>query len=171
MAFHEVFIRKYHQEDWEQFYSIYFAGQWGNVEEYGFNKEKYAKYLENECSDLSKSMDFYFNANGYFWVAVEQDNQTVIGAVALEHLNNDNVELRRMCVKKEARGKGIGKALLQTFERYALEKGYKKIVLTTLLEFKTANLLYSSNGFKLLQTEPWEYDSDLHFVFFEKELV
>ena len=67
-----------------------------------------------------------------------------------EGLNPSNVcELVRMVVCKDYRGKNIGKRLFQTLEKYAVSKGMKEIVLSTLDGNGSAGSFYARVGFKV----------------------
>lgn len=54
-------------------------------------------------------------------------------------------------VKKEFRGKGIGKILLEKAQSYCREKGYSRILLMVAVNNKTALGLYNKMGFKAEQ--------------------
>ncbi len=53
-------------------------------------------------------------------------------------------------VTKALRGIGIGKALMQSAEEVAREKGFEKIVLSTFADNKIARHLYEEIGYKLV---------------------
>lgn len=57
-------------------------------------------------------------------------------------------ELRKMYVLPEARGKGIGKRLLENCLESAKSLGYRRCYLETLAEMTEARHLYERNGFQ-----------------------
>lgn len=112
----------------------------------------------------------------HFWVAINSDNK-VLGCVGIimstyplsvreiyedadqdtdtdtdiEALSPQNVcELVRMSVSEEARGKGLGSRLCNVLESYAMERGMKRIVLSTLEDMHLAVGLYVKCGYRLL---------------------
>jgi len=80
----------------------------------------------------------------------ESDGQTV-GCVALRRHDTHTCELKRMYVKPEYRGRGIGRALGGRIIHEAKRKGYQLMVLDTEVSLKNAQQLYDSLGFKLTQ--------------------
>jgi ribosomal protein S18 acetylase RimI-like enzyme len=54
-------------------------------------------------------------------------------------------------VKKEFRGKGIGKILLEKAQSYCREKGYSRILLMVSVNNANAIELYNKSGFKTEQ--------------------
>ncbi|MFL5741029.1 MAG: GNAT family N-acetyltransferase [Flavisolibacter sp.] len=81
---------------------------------------------------------------GPVWV-VELGHRLVgtLGAVEEE----GGLYLRGMAVLPEARGRKIGRLLLELAENFARERNYKKLSLTTTIFLKEAISLYSSFGF------------------------
>jgi putative acetyltransferase len=60
------------------------------------------------------------------------------------------VELVKFYLKKEARGKGTGRALMEKCLSLAVENGYKEIYLESLPQFSRAVSMYEKLGFKVL---------------------
>ena len=100
-----------------------------------------------------------------FWVAIDESKKAIIGLIGVimstypqndkfiyysKELNPCNVcELVRMVVCKDYRGKYVGKRMLQTLEKFAMENGMKAIVLSTLDGNGPAGRFYTSVGFKV----------------------
>ncbi|XP_078250564.1 N-acetyltransferase 8B-like [Pogona vitticeps] len=89
-----------------------------------------------------------------FWVV--EHGEEVVGTVAVTHPEEPSwrgraLELKRMSVKKEHRGRGISKALTRTVIRFAQERGYKEVVLGTSMVQHVAQRLYESMGFRRVQ--------------------
>ena len=80
----------------------------------------------------------------------ESDGQAV-GCVALRRHDARTCEMKRMYVKPEYRGRGVGRALGERIIHEAKRKGYQLMVLDTEVSLKTAQQLYDSLGFKLTQ--------------------
>ena len=56
-----------------------------------------------------------------------------------------------MYLLPEARGKGLGKALVNSCIDFAIKNGYKKVYLETMPELQNAVNMYEKMGFTLLQ--------------------
>lgn len=68
---------------------------------------------------------------------------------ALKRLDREHVELKSMHTEEAARGRGIGRALLEHLVAVARANGYRRISLETgtPAAFEPARLLYASAGF------------------------
>ncbi|MFI5203414.1 MAG: GNAT family N-acetyltransferase [Flavobacteriales bacterium] len=99
--------------------------------------------------DLQDMEQAYEKSGGKFWIAINE-NDEVIGTIALFNLGNGRGDLRRMFVKSEYRGKGkgISHKLLEILLDWAAQNGYKKIYLETISVFKAAMKFYVNNGFQ-----------------------
>jgi len=71
------------------------------------------------------------------------------GCVALHMIDNDIGEMKRLYVRPQFRGKGLGKALAERIIVEALEIGYKKLRLDTVEPvMRTAVAMYRQLGFR-----------------------
>ena len=75
---------------------------------------------------------------------------TIAGCVALKRIDDEVCEMKRLYVRSEFRGKGIGRKLTMDTMGQARAIGYKQIRLDTLPLMKEAIALYQSLGFKLI---------------------
>lgn len=82
---------------------------------------------------------------GPAWVAVE--NGTVTGTVAAAP-KPAGLYVRSMAVAPTARGKGVGHALLNRVEEFALEHDFKRLFLSTTPFLLEAIRLYERHGFR-----------------------
>lgn len=83
-----------------------------------------------------------------FLVAREEAPESAaIGCGALRAVDDDTVEIKRMYVVPETRGRGVGRQLLQVLEARARELGFERIVLETGREQPEAIALYTRHGF------------------------
>jgi putative acetyltransferase len=73
----------------------------------------------------------------------------LLGVGALKHLDPGHAELKSMHVAEEARGRGIGRAILDRLLEVAREGGYRRVSLETgsMEAFAAARSLYASAGF------------------------
>ena len=78
---------------------------------------------------------------------VAYENGTAIGCGAVEAFDETSMEIKRMFVPLESRGKGIAFIVLGELENWASELGYEKCVLETGLKQPEAIRLYEKNRY------------------------
>jgi len=89
----------------------------------------------------------YAPPEGALFIALEDENP--MGCVALRPFDaGSTAELKRLYVRPEARGKGLGLLLTNTAIQRARKAGYRAIRLDTLSTMKDAQQLYRRLGFK-----------------------
>lgn len=93
------------------------------------------------------------------------NNERAIGCVAVRRLNNDECEMKRLYIRPEARGFGLGRRLAQEIIMIARKLGYSIMRLDTLEKLTEAMCLYKALGFQ--KTEPY-YENPLPDVVFWK---
>ena len=73
----------------------------------------------------------------------------LLGVGALKHLDDDHAELKSMHTSAAARGRGVGRAMLDHLLRTARERGYQRVSLETgtMDAFAPARELYAKAGF------------------------
>lgn len=94
-----------------------------------------------------------FQASGsVYWIA-EEDNEILggCGIFPTAGLPEGYAELVKLYLSAEARGKGIGNALMQKSFQSAGETGYTHLYLESFAELSKAISLYERNGFTLLE--------------------
>ena len=77
-----------------------------------------------------------------------------VGVGALKPVDATTAELKRMYVRPEARGEGVGRALLERLIEDARAEGYHVVHLETLVFMDEAHALYRSLGF--VETEVFD---------------
>ncbi|KAG0024436.1 hypothetical protein BGZ81_007708 [Podila clonocystis] len=141
-----------------------------------FSMDGNMDYIRGSLRDDLADISAYYQADAFsksqFWVAcLASHPQLVLGCVALDdnaahadHLKKKHLEegrseesfekpdpeeceLRRMSVHPDYRRLGIGKRLLQTLKVHAVEKGFKRVILSTTTYQVEAIAGYKQFGF------------------------
>src|SRR5258706_14265660 len=76
------------------------------------------------------------------------EGATILGGIGLRALRGSDCEMKRLYVRPEGRGRGLGRMLAEGVIGEAREAGYDRIVLDTLPGMKEAQALYRSLGFR-----------------------
>ncbi len=84
-------------------------------------------------------------------VVVAQDGETPIGCGAFKPFDENSVEIKRMYVLPEWRGRGVAPQILAELERWAAELGYNRCVLETGLRMPDAVAFYTKNGYARIE--------------------
>jgi putative acetyltransferase len=111
--------------------------------EYGLTQEP-----EGADRDVLEVEAFYLEKGGEFWV-IERDDRLVGTAAYCPISRGKNaVEIRKMYLRPDARGFGLGKFLLSELESAIAQKGFAQIWIETASVLKEAVQLYEKNGYE-----------------------
>lgn len=102
-------------------------------------------------------------------VVVLYENENPTGCGAIKEYDTDTMEVKRMFVPLEKRGKGIASIILKELETWAKELGYTKCILETGLKQPEAISLYKKNNYKIIKNYG-QYAAIESSVCFEKHL-
>lgn len=94
--------------------------------------------------------EFYHQFNSIVdlnYAIVAYANNEAVGCGAVKELTNEAVEIKRMYVKLNERGKGVAGQILAELEKWAFELGYKKCRLETGKKQPEAIKLYKKKGY------------------------
>lgn len=93
-----------------------------------------------------------FRAEGSFYFIAEEKGKVLGGGgiYPTEGLPEKTCELVKMYLHKDARGKGLGRLLIEHCLYWAKEYGYKQVYLETMPELKQALKVYELFGFEYL---------------------
>ena len=80
-------------------------------------------------------------------VIVCYSDDVPVGCGAYKEYDKDTVEIKRMFVEPEYRGKGVATAVLHKLEQWAKENNYSACVLETVIEPNEAIGLYRKAGY------------------------
>lgn len=103
------------------------------------------------------------------YVIVACDENVAVGCGAIKEYAEKTMEVKRMYVPPQSRGKGIASMVLQELERWAIELEYEKFILETGKKQPEAIRLYEKNNFYLIPNYG-QYELVKSSVCFEKEL-
>ncbi len=132
---------------------------------------KIAKLIEDIFEELESPFDKttthkdLFDIKNYFtkFFVIRFDGE-IIGTVGLKLEEDDKIiGIKRLYLKKEHRGKGWGRALLEKALDYSREIGGEKVWLRTTEKNAQALKIYKKNGFV-------EYKREDNYIYLEKYL-
>lgn len=95
--------------------------------------------------------DFYHQFNSIEslkYCMLIYENDIPVGCGAIKAFDSKTMEVKRMYVPPQKRGKGIASAILKGLEVWAKELGYKRCVLETGIRQPEAIALYKKNGYQ-----------------------
>lgn len=98
--------------------------------------------LDEDLMDIEKHYE-----NGGFYL-IMNDLDVVVGTFALYAIDTQNAEIRKMYLLPEARGKGLGKWMLNFLLEKARQLKFRRVQLLTASVLKEAINLYKSHHFQ-----------------------
>jgi ribosomal protein S18 acetylase RimI-like enzyme len=125
------------------------------------------EYVENDVDEFTSSI----SADGVLYLVQVEDK--IVGMGAIRKLKEGIGEIKRMYIKPEYQGKGLGKKMLQLLLDRGREYCFSAIYLETGSFMTTAQHLYRSEGFHNREEYPeTEVPQQLRHVwmFMEKRL-
>jgi putative acetyltransferase len=131
------------------------------------------KYLDADLAERDgEEHSFYAQFNKIDrikYVVLAYENKHPLGCGAIKEYDPNTMEIKRMYVSPESRGKGIATKVLAELENWAAELEYKKCILETGKKQPEAIGLYKKNGYKIIPSYG-QYADVENSVCFEKEL-
>lgn len=118
---------------------------------------------ENELAELPGE---YAPPDGRLVLAIVDGD--AVGCIGLRKINDTICELKRMYVRPDFRGKGIGRSLAEIVIEEARKIGYKAMRFDTIDTMKEAISLYRSFGFK--EIDPYRHNPMEGAMFMELKL-
>jgi putative acetyltransferase len=103
-------------------------------------------------TDLDDLEGNYFRNGGCFEV-VEDAEKRIVGCAGLCPLNPCRAELCKMYIEKAARGRGLGRRLLEDLLEAACRGGFREVWLETNSVLTEAINLYTRYGFQPVEAE------------------
>jgi len=106
--------------------------------------------LWNELQEDQTTYDQYNKVPDLQTVLVLYINDQPAASGCFKKYDDDTVEIKRMFVEKEFRGKGLSHIVLKELEGWAVELGFKYAILETSIHFKVAQTLYKNAGYEVI---------------------
>lgn len=134
--------------------------------------EEYARTLsfdvcfQDFAAELDQLPAMYGPPRGHLLIAWRE--RRAVGCVALRTLEPGVSEMKRLYVRPEARGTGLGRELASAIVERARSDGYRSIVLDTLRSMVEARVIYRSLGF--VQRTPYYANPAPDVAFMELRL-
>jgi putative acetyltransferase len=100
-------------------------------------------------ADLLTPAAHYTARGGAFYVATDASGR-IVGTAALQRTGPASGEVRKMFLVPEARGNGIGRALLDTVLGAARARRLERVTLSTRQRYGRAIRMYERAGFRLV---------------------
>jgi carbonic anhydrase len=110
----------------------------------------------------------YAPPGGALFLVQEQAGNAPVGCAGLRRLAADTVELKRLFVRPEFHGRGLGKQLLTAALEQAVALGYQRMWLDTVPQLTTAIELYRRWGFR--EIPPYNHSPIAGALYFELSL-
>jgi putative acetyltransferase len=110
--------------------------------------------LWNELKEDQATYDQFNKVPDISTVLIIYQGQQPVACGCFKEIDANTVEIKRMFVEKEWRGKGLSKLILNELEQWAIEKGFENAILETSIHFTTARQLYESSGYTIIPNYP-----------------
>ena len=103
---------------------------------------------------MGKFAKTYDPRTDYFAVA-ELDGR-IVGSIIINGLSAEEARLRWFLVHPDARGRGLGRQLIEGAIAFCRERGFKRVTLWTISELHAAAHLYRTAGFVVMREDTHE---------------
>lgn len=123
--------------------------------------------FQNFNEEIENLESKYSRPKGVIYIAYDHENSP-LGCFGIRAFNNTVCELKRMYLKEEARGLGIGKLMMKKSITVGKELGYDKMRLDTLSSMLPAVSLYKKSGF--YEIDPYCFNPIEEAKYFEINL-
>jgi DNA-binding MarR family transcriptional regulator/N-acetylglutamate synthase-like GNAT family acetyltransferase len=117
-------------------------------EEYGWD-ERFEALVAGIAADFVKNFD---SERERCWIA--EMNGEPVGSVFVVKQSRTVAKLRLLIVEPKARGRGLGKRLVEECIAFARARGYRKLVLWTQSDLAAARKIYARTGFQRVKQQP-----------------
>jgi putative acetyltransferase len=106
--------------------------------------------LWNELKEDQATYDQYNKVPDIETALVLYINEIPAASGCFKPYNRKTVEIKRMFVEKEFRGRGLSTIILKELEEWAIQSGFQYAVLETSIHFRTSRNLYAGSGYEVI---------------------
>lgn len=111
-------------------------------------------FLDADLAEKNGSQDDFFKQFNHVaaikHVVVLHENNLAVACGAFKPYSDTQVEIKRMFVRPEFRGKQYGKIILSELESWAKQEGFTEAILETGLKMQAAITLYKRTGYEII---------------------
>ena len=133
-------IERLTPDDAERFRKIRLASLWESSEAFGSTYQQIASLSSEAWPEQLRNLPTF--------VAVQDGQDAGVIRAAMDPGQRDTAHLISMWVAPEARGRGIGEALIEAVVDWARSQGLKQLALDVIDDNEPAIALYRRKGFK-----------------------
>ncbi|MBP7173493.1 MAG: GNAT family N-acetyltransferase [Cloacibacterium sp.] len=138
-----------------------------------FDSQNLVKELDKDLAIRDgEEHDFFSQFNtidNIRYVIVAYENDIAVGCGAIKNFDENTMEIKRMFVAVDKRGKGIASLVLEELEKWTKELNFSKCILETGVKQPEAIHLYKKNGYKTIPNYG-QYAHVKSSICFEKEM-
>src|SRR5437870_13236017 len=109
---------------------------------------EYARGVDEPCCFTSFDAEVAALPHGYFALLLAKEGAAAGGCVGLRRLDGRTAEMKRLYVRSEYRGCGVGRALAEAAIVAARSAGHRRVVLDSLPKMSAAQSLYRLLDFR-----------------------
>ena len=135
---------------------------------------KLVKFLDKDLAIRDGDEHLFYNQFNKIgqikFVVVAYENSIALGCGAIKEFDSTSLEIKRMYVSEESRGKGIPSKVLSELEKWAKELSFHKCILETGKKQHEAIGLYQKKGYTIVPNYG-QYVGKENSVCFEKILI
>lgn len=117
--------------------------------------------------EITRLPAMYGPPGGSLLIVLPSADQAPAGCVGVRRFSDDTCEMKRLYVRDQFKGKGIGRRLAEEALAAGRRLGYGRVVLDTVPSMQAAQSLYRSLGFREI---PAYYDGPCGALYMEKLL-
>lgn len=126
--------------------------------------------LNNRHDNQRTVYDKFNKVDSIQTVIIAYINDNPVGCGCFKQFDENTVEIKRMFVKTQNRGKGISKLILNELEKWAMELGYSRSILETGIKLPEAIGLYEKSDYTRINNYG-QYKNLPNSICFEKILI
>lgn len=114
--------------------------------------------------DIDDINQGYLAGGGHFWVALNPQGE-LVGMIGVQQHERGEGEVRRLRVRRDHLGRGIGSSLLETAIKFCRDRQYLKVTLDTYIDQELAMKLFEKHKFKHSRTREVNEKTLLYFYY------